>query len=123
DAAPIAEQRFLVEDFVPDRVEFELAADTERMDVGEPAPFTVKGRFLYGAAASGLNLEGELKVGRVRSLAGYPGFVFGLADEATPPLRQPLQTLPATDEQGSATFDVAVHEVPDGSGPNEATVA
>jgi hypothetical protein len=66
DAAPIAEQRFLVEDFVPDRVEFELAADAERMEIGEPAPFSVEGRFLYGAAASGLTLEGEVTVARVR---------------------------------------------------------
>jgi alpha-2-macroglobulin len=122
DAAPIAEQRFLVEDFVPDRIEFELTAAADELVVGEPASFSVEGRFLYGAAASGLTLEGEVTVARARRLAGYPGFEFGLADETAPPLRQPLKSLPVTDEQGAATFDVAVQEVPEGTGPAEATV-
>jgi alpha-2-macroglobulin len=122
-AAPIAEQRFLVEDFVPDRIEFELAAGAEQLRLATPAPFTVEGRFLYGAAASGLALEGELTVAQARRLAGYPGFVFGLADEVAPPLRQPLHDLPVTDEEGRATFDVAVENVPEGTGPVEATVA
>jgi alpha-2-macroglobulin len=123
EAAPIAEQRFLVEDFVPDRIEFELAAVADELAVGEPASFSVEGRFLYGAAASGLTLEGEVTVARARRLAGWPGFEFGLADETAPPLRQPLASLPVTDEEGKATFDVAVQEVPEGTGPVEATVS
>jgi alpha-2-macroglobulin len=123
DAAPIAEQRFLVEDFVPDRIEFELAAEVDELAVAEPATFSVEGRFLYGAAASGLTLEGEVTVARARRLAGWPGFEFGLADETAPPLRQPLASLPVTDEAGRATFDVVVQEVPEGTGPAEATVS
>lgn len=121
-ASPLAEQRFLVEDFVPDRIEFELAGEPQRLALGEPAPFTVEGRFLYGAKASGLVLEGELAVARGRSLAGYAGFVFGLQDETAPPIRRPLDDLPLTDEVGRAEFDVVVGEAPEGAGPIEATV-
>jgi alpha-2-macroglobulin len=62
-------------------------------------------------------------VARARRLAGWPGFEFGLADETAPPLRQPLASLPVTDEAGKATFDVVVQEVPEGTGPAEATVS
>ena len=53
---------FLVEDFVPDRIEFTLTSDRHEIAVGEPANITVDGRFLYGAPAAGLALEGEVTV-------------------------------------------------------------
>jgi uncharacterized protein YfaS (alpha-2-macroglobulin family) len=120
--SPLAEQKFLVEDFVPDRIEFDLTTEAKQLAPGEPTPFTVDGRFLYGAKASGLNLEGEVAVTRGTALEAYKGFFFGLQDEKAPPARQPLEELPTTDEEGRATFDVAVREMPEGTGPVEATV-
>ena len=46
---------FLVEDYVPDRMEFDLASPTGKLSQGRtPAEVTVDGRFLYGAPASNL---------------------------------------------------------------------
>src|SRR5690606_34456229 len=59
--AAIASQMFLVEDFVPDRIEFDLTADKTEIAPGEAANVTVDGRFLYGAPAAGLDLEGETR--------------------------------------------------------------
>ena len=56
----VASQMFLVEDFVPDRIEFDLTADKKEIAVGETANVTVDGRYLYGAPAAGLALEGEV---------------------------------------------------------------
>nr|MBA3446668.1 hypothetical protein [Pseudaminobacter sp.] len=53
----VASHMFLVEDFVPDRIEFTLAADTDEIAAGETANVTLDGRFLYGAPAAGLALE------------------------------------------------------------------
>ena len=54
----IASQMFLVEDFVPDRIEFDLTSDTDEIAAGETANVTVDGRFLYGAPAAGLAHRG-----------------------------------------------------------------
>ncbi len=77
----VASHMFLVEDFVPDRIEFKLTSDKDEIAVGEPANITVDGRFLYGAPAAGLTLEGETTVETTREWEDFPNFQFGLADE------------------------------------------
>ncbi len=60
----IGEVTFMVEDYVPDRLEFELKAATAALPRSAPAPFSVDGHFLYGAPAAGLDLEGEVNIQR-----------------------------------------------------------
>ena len=48
----------------------------------EPAEVTLEGRYLYGAPASDLTLEGELVVGAAKERPGLPGYRFGLTDES-----------------------------------------
>src|SRR5690606_23005197 len=52
----VASEKFLVEDFVPDRIEFDLTSDRDEIGPGEVANVTVDGRYLYGAPAAGLSL-------------------------------------------------------------------
>ena len=107
----LAEKIFLVEDFVPDRVEFELKGG--QLTVGEPGMIDVSGRYLYGAPAAGLTLEGELIVKTTQDWAAFPGYQFGLKDEDEPSdtdARQTLEGLPALDEEGKGQFDVTVGE-------------
>jgi uncharacterized protein YfaS (alpha-2-macroglobulin family) len=59
--AGVASQAFLVEDFVPDRIEFDLTAPKRDRGGEKPASITVDGRFLYGAPAAGLALEGDVR--------------------------------------------------------------
>ncbi|TIM97312.1 MAG: hypothetical protein E5Y59_21090, partial [Mesorhizobium sp.] len=79
--AAVASQMFLVEDFVPDRIEFDLSSDKQEIAQGETANVTVDGRFLYGAPAAGLALEGELTLSTTRAWDRFKGYSFGLADE------------------------------------------
>ena len=79
--ASVATQSFLVEDFVPDRIEFDLSADHDEIAAGETANLTVDGRFLYGAPAAGLALEGEATLATKREWSRFPNYEFGLADE------------------------------------------
>ena len=109
----IGEKSFLVDDFVPDRIEFEMASSVTQIEVGAPVPVEIDGRYLYGAPAAGLHLEGEVVLKPSRQNAAFPGYQFGLADEeASEATRMPLDALPVLDEQGKANVDVTVTEAP-----------
>jgi alpha-2-macroglobulin len=120
---------FLVEDYVPDRLEFDLATEATTISLEAPAEVTLDGRFLYGAPAAGLGIEGEVNIAKAAERPGYPGYVFGLdpsagddeQDEAgTESL--PLADLPKTDADGKATFTVALDKLPASTRPLEANV-
>ncbi|SME98791.1 hypothetical protein SAMN02982989_0504 [Xaviernesmea oryzae] len=109
----IGEKTFLVDDFVPDRIEFDMTSEAKQIKAGQPVPVHVEGRFLYGAPAAGLNLEGEIALKPTRENAAFPGYQFGLADEEeTETVRIPLDALEPADEEGKAVFDADVSEVP-----------
>ena len=74
----VASHAFLVEDFVPDRIEFDMTSDKPEIAPGETANITVDGRFLYGAPAAGLALEGEVDAEHEASV-GQPSRATGSA--------------------------------------------
>ncbi len=119
---PIGEATFLVEDYVPDRLEFALTSNAAVMPRSGEAPFGVDGHFLYGAPTSGLELSGDATIGAAKERAGFPGYAFGLADDEVTAVRQDLDDLPQTDAQGKASFNVALDKLPVTTGPLEATV-
>ena len=109
----VASKMFLVEDFVPDRIEFDLTSDTGEIAMGEPANVTVDGRYLYGAPAAGLAIEGEVTLSTTQEWEGFDGYRFGLADEQQgEATRIPLSGLPVVGEDGKATFPVQVDQLP-----------
>src|SRR5256885_13052330 len=93
---------FLVEDYVPDRMEFELASPTGKLSKDTPAEITLDGRFLYGAPASNLDLEGEMKIKAADQRAGFAGYQFGINDDEDEVKSEQvtLEDLPQTDENG-----------------------
>ena len=120
----IGEKQFLVDDFVPDRTEFDLKSEAKAIEPGTPVAVTVDGRYLYGAPAAGLTLEGDLALKTTRESAGLPGYVFGLADEeAAENTRVPLEDLQPLDDQGHARFDVGVSDLPSTTQFLEADIA
>ncbi len=109
----LAQKTFLVDDFVPDRIEFDMTSEIKEIEVGKPVPVSVDGRFLYGAPATGLALEGEVALKPTRETAEFPGYQFGLSDEeAAEAVRTTLDALDPTDEDGKASFDAAISEAP-----------
>lgn len=111
--AAIASQMFLVEDFVPDRIEFDLTSDRAEIAQGEEAKLTVDGRYLYGAPAAGLALEGEVTLSTTRQWDAFKNYWFGLADEQEgEATRTPLADLPVVGDDGKATFPVVVDTLP-----------
>lgn len=112
-ATPLSEKQFLVEDFVPDRTEFDLTSDVKEIQAGDAAVVKVDGRYLYGAPAAGLTLEGEVNIRPTRTWDLFPKYVFGLADEDQPEdTRITLDDLPELDEQGKAEIPVLLNDLP-----------
>lgn len=118
----IGEASFLVEDYVPDRLEFELAAPAGQIARDKAAQITVDGRYLYGAPASALTLEGELVIAAAKERPKFAGYQFGLADEEVTTDRKPIEDMPETDDKGQASFDVNLDKVPAATRPLEAQV-
>jgi len=118
----VGETTFLVEDYVPDRLEFDLKAPSGKISQTAPATVTVDGHFLYGAPASNLDLEGEVAIGPAKERPGLAGYRFGQDDEEAASSRQTLEDLPQTDDKGQASFEVALDKVPASSRPLEANV-
>src|SRR5262249_45977709 len=58
----VGETTFMVEDYVPDRIEFDLTSKDKLIKANAPVELKVDGHFLYGAPASGLQLEGDMLV-------------------------------------------------------------
>jgi alpha-2-macroglobulin len=118
----VGEATFMVEDYLPDRLEFDLASTSTTLSRSAPAEVTVDGRFLYGAPASGLDLEGELAIAPAKERPGLPGYQFGLADDEAKAERKPLDGLPTTDSNGKASFPVALTDLPASTRPLQADI-
>jgi uncharacterized protein YfaS (alpha-2-macroglobulin family) len=118
----IGETTFLVEDYVPDRIAFDLNSNADRLSEGVPAQMNVSGRFLYGAPASGLDLEGDVTISAAGERAGFPGYQFGLADDEVDASKQTLDDLPSTDDAGNAKFNVTLDKLPSTTHPLQAAV-
>ncbi len=118
----VGETNFLVEDYVPDRIEFNLTSPTGHISQKAPAKVDVSGRFLYGAPAAGLDLEGDVTIAVAKERVGFAGYQFGLADEEVQAAQQPLDDLPTTDAGGKASFTVNLDKLPSSTHPLEAQI-
>src|SRR6476646_1411505 len=119
---PVGETTFMVEDYVPDRIEFDLASSAKGITRTAPAQLRVDVQFLYGAPASNLELSGQVSVAAARELPGFPGYAFGLFDDDVSAIRQELDDLPSTDAAGKATFPVKLDKMPASGRPLEAQI-
>ncbi|WP_028346176.1 alpha-2-macroglobulin family protein [Bradyrhizobium murdochi] len=120
----VGETTFMVEDYIPERIEFDVSAKEKVIKAETPVELKVAGRFLYGAPASGLQLEGDMLVAPAASgRPGYPGYQFGVEDEETASNeRTPIENLPEADANGVATFPVSLAKTPTSTQPQEAQI-
>jgi len=122
-ADAITQVSFLVEDYVPERLDLTLKEGDGKLAPDEVKTIDVTGRFLYGPPAAGLAVEGDIVVhASTKDLDGFPGYRFGTATELVSPTRQPLENLPATDDAGKAALAVRLPAVTKTARPLEADV-
>ena len=110
----IGRVEFLLEDYIPERLDFTLHPMKPIIDPGEPIRLSLDARFLYGAPASGLDVTGAIRLQAVEggALAGYPGYVGGLADDEFTTIESQFTDKVQTDAKGHADLSV---DLPDGS--------
>lgn len=82
---PLATARLLVEDFRPERIAFDLSLPDAPQSPAEPVAAAIDARWLFGAPAAGLPVEGSLRLTPTRALPGWEGYVFGRADADSAP--------------------------------------
>ncbi len=121
-APSLYEKTFLVEDYVPERLEMKLKAEQPLISAAKPGVIALDGRYLYGAPASNLGLEGEIAVSAASEVTGFPGFRVGLESEKFTTVRTALDGLPTTDAQGAAKLSIALPELPQTTKPLSADI-
>jgi alpha-2-macroglobulin len=122
DAPALARTTVLVEDFLPERIDFDLTVSPVlRLDtIGS---LGISARFLFGPPASDLPVEGEVVLSAATSIDGFSGYRFGRHDQ---PFDRRIETLGAdarTGADGNAIVDLTLPQVAGGvSQPLEATL-
>ncbi len=112
--AAIGEVSFLVEDYVPERLELTLAARKPALQAGEPAEIDVSVRYLYGAPGSDLDVTGAMTVraAATSAIPGFAGYEVGLTDETFEPQQSEFEEAAKTDAQGKVSIANPVAEPP-----------
>lgn len=120
EGEPLASQTFLVEDFLPERIDFDVTLAKGPLRLGQSPEITVQAEYLFGAPGADLAIEGEVLSRAASELEDYAGYVFGRHDA---PFDARMDAFPGglrTDAAGKATFNASLPDVEDPGRPLEA---
>ncbi|AAV93461.1 alpha-2-macroglobulin family protein [Ruegeria pomeroyi] len=121
DGPALASQTLLVEDFLPERIDFDLALPDAPILPGDSPPLSIEARYLFGAPGADLSIEGQVQLRAADQIAGWPGYRFGRHDAG-------LQTRTShfgdarTDAAGNARLAVEIPQIDAEGKPLEAVV-
>ncbi|MGR3455091.1 alpha-2-macroglobulin family protein [Pseudooceanicola sp.] len=121
DAPALATTEVLVEDFLPERIDFEMALPEGPLPHDATPDLTLEARYLFGAPAGGLEIEGDIRTRPVRMLDAFPGYVFGAHDAELYPQTGYLDG-GRTEVDGTATLTVELPVIDGLDRPAEAAV-
>ena len=108
-ADAITQVSFMVEDYVPERLDMTLEPGAGALVPDEARTIKLSGRYLYGPPASGLAVEGDIVVRESKKdVEGFAGYKFGQADESITAVREPLAGLPAAGDDGTAVLPITL---------------
>lgn len=121
-AEPLSSRTVLVEDFLPERIDFELSLPDGALALGDTPSLRIAARYLFGAPGTDLQAEGEVHLRASRRLDSYPGYVFGRHDDRFGRLTRYIEPV-RTDAGGLATIRLSLPEVTERpTSPLEATM-
>lgn len=123
EAAPLASQNFLVEDFLPERIDFDLSLPQDPIRPTDRPELTLEARYLFGAPAGNLPVEGEVLLAPAETLDAWPGYRFGLHDEEISSRLQVLDQGLRTDAAGRLRTAIAFPEIEASTRPLEARLS
>ena len=106
----IGETGFLVEDYVPERMDMALTPKSAAVRAGQTAQIGVAVRYLYGAPGAGLIINGDVEIEAAtdHGLPALNGYEAGVADEDFSAVQNELEDTPTTDAKGAAVVNVAI---------------
>ena len=80
-AAPaLASQTVLVEDFLPERIDFDITLPDAPLRLDQTPPLGVDVRYLFGAPGANLKVDGDVRLSPTRVQSGWHGYRFGRYD-------------------------------------------
>jgi alpha-2-macroglobulin len=120
----IGETSFLVEDYVPERLDADVKPKREALKSGEPAEIDVEARYLYGAPGAELEVGGTVTVraAEEHAIPGLKGYRIGLTDEKVEAVKNDIEEKATTDARGHASLGLTLTE-PETTLPLEAEIA
>ncbi|MDD7969599.1 alpha-2-macroglobulin family protein [Roseinatronobacter alkalisoli] len=123
EAPALAMQSVLVEDFLPERVDFDLDLSTDGpIDIAALPTVAISARHLFGPPAAGLALSGTVTLRPVPEFDGWPGFRFGRHDQRLDPQRRSFDRGVQTDAAGRISAPLPLDGIRLENRPYAATV-
>ncbi|SNB53019.1 hypothetical protein SAMN07250955_101321 [Arboricoccus pini] len=111
---------FVVEDFVPPRIEVKAAGPAAKPDLSEPVEVTVDANYFYGAPAANLGGQATLTVQAAdQPFPNLKDFSFGLAQQHFMPQKAEPASF-STDATGKASLALTIPTLADSTQPLEA---
>lgn len=120
EAPALTSVNFLVEDFEPERLAFEISAPDAPIEAGAITEIDIAAKYLYGATAPGLSVEADAVIRPTSTLEGFPGYTFGRIDDTAETVREPLGIVATTDDAGNAVAEVVLPETQATTRPQQA---
>jgi hypothetical protein len=111
DAPPLASTSVLVEDFLPERIDFTFALPEGRIALSDSPEVSLEADYLFGAPGADLAVYGSVTLTSTNTLPDYPGYVFGRYDA---PFLSGATVFPdglRTDTEGRVAFNLIFPEM------------
>ncbi len=109
---PVGRTSFLVEDYVPERLELSLTSQAAAARGGEAVEIAAEARYLYGAPGANLEITGEVEIDAAGQspLPALNGYTAGLQDEHFDKTSTEIEEAAVTDATGTAKILVPIPE-------------
>lgn len=104
DAPALASTSVLVEDFLPERIDFDLTLP-DVIRASDTPPLGITAKYLFGPPAADLAVEGEARLRPATTLDAFPGYRFGRYDE---PVQAQTRYIEASKTQADGTAQLFV---------------
>ncbi|MCT4607791.1 MAG: alpha-2-macroglobulin family protein [Pelagimonas sp.] len=109
-AQPLAQTTLLVEDFLPERIDFDMALPDAPINPLSPPALDLNARYLFGAPGADLAIEGDLRLSTTSTVPNLPGYRFGRHSDA-PSTRYYSFDSARTDAAGRATLPLPLRDI------------
>ncbi len=114
----LGSKTFLVEDFLPEKIDFDLALADAPITLSDSPQLSIDARYLFGAKGADLAIEGEVLLREADGLPDWPNYKFGRYDKPFSAVLEPFSG-EKTDAEGHADLALRLPVVEDPAKPLE----